>query len=300
MRTATFAAFLLFVAPCLAAPQMALTFDDLPAHGPLPPGITRVEVAKTTIAALHAAKVPPVYGLVNSVALASEPESAPVLKLWREADYPLGNHTWSHMNLGEHSVDDFQAEIVRNEPVLAELAGGTDWHWFRYPYLSEGDTPEKRSAIRTFLAGRGYKLAPATLMFGDWLYSEPYARCVARNDRKAIAEMEKDYLAAAAEGITYYRAMAKALYGRDIAYVLLMHIGAFQAKTLPKLLALYRSKGFQFVSLEEAERDPYYAAFTDPSRPAPLNDLEHAMAARNLPAIPQPKNYGPALRDMCR
>ena len=78
-------------------------------------------------------------------------------------------------------------------------------------------------------------------MFGDWLYSEPYARCVARNDRKAIAEMEKDYLAAAAEGITYYRAMAKALYGRDIAYVLLMHIGAFQAKTLPKLLALYRS-----------------------------------------------------------
>jgi hypothetical protein len=138
------------------------------------------------------------------------------------------------------------------------------------------------------------------MMFGDWLYSEPYARCVAKNDRKAIAEMEKDYLAAAGEGITYYRAMAKALYGRDIPYVLLMHIGAFEAKTLPKLLALYRSKGFQFVSLEEAERDPYYAAFTDPSWPAPPNDLEHAMAARNLPAIPQPKNYGPALRDMCR
>ena len=300
MKTATFAAFLFFSAPALAAPQLALTFDDLPSHAPLPPGVTRVDVAKSTIAALRAAKVPPVYGLVNSAALASEPESAPVLRLWREAGYPLGNHTWSHMNLNDHSVDDYQAEIVRNEPVLAELAGGTDWHWFRYPYLSEGDTPEKRAAVRGFLAGRGYKLATVTMAFGDWLYSEPYARCVAKNDKKAIAVMEKDYLAAATEGIAYSRGMAKALYGRDIPYVLLMHIGAFEAKTLPKLLALYRGKGIQFVSLNEAMRDPYYAAFVDASEPAPPNDLEHLMAARNLPAIPQPRNHAAALRDMCR
>ena len=105
MRTATLAAFLLFAAPALAAPQMALTFDDLPAHAPLPPGVTRVDVAKTTIAALKSAKVRQAYGMVNSALLASEPESAPVLRLWREAGYPLGNHTWSHMNLGEHSVE---------------------------------------------------------------------------------------------------------------------------------------------------------------------------------------------------
>ena len=42
--------------------------------------------------------------------------------------------------------------------------------------------------------------------------------------------------------------MAQALYGRDIPYVLLLHIGAFDAR----LLASYQSRGFRFVTLVEA------------------------------------------------
>src|SRR5258707_7859492 len=48
-----------------AALRIAITFDDLPAHGPLPPGETRLEVASKIIAALHNAHVPPIYGFVN-------------------------------------------------------------------------------------------------------------------------------------------------------------------------------------------------------------------------------------------
>jgi peptidoglycan-N-acetylglucosamine deacetylase len=297
MKTATLA-FLALTAPALAAPQIAFTFDDLPAHAPLPPGMTRVEVAKATIAALKAAKLPPSYGFVNAALMAGEPDSAPVLRMWRDAGNPLGNHTWSHPGLAKLSVDDYASEIVRNEQVLAELGG--DWHWFRYPYLDEGDTPEKRAAIRTFLAGRGYRLAPATMMFGDWLYSEPYARCVALHDSKAIARMDKLYLAAAEANITYYRAMSHALYGRDIPYVLLLHIGAFEARTLPKLIALYKAKGFQFASLEQVESDPYYRAFADPAQPAPPVDLEHALAAAKLTAPPAPTQYEAELKAICR
>jgi hypothetical protein len=45
--------------PAAADPQMAITFDDLPAHGALPPGDTRVAVASKIIAALRDAHVPP-------------------------------------------------------------------------------------------------------------------------------------------------------------------------------------------------------------------------------------------------
>lgn len=297
MKSATLA-FLALTAPALAAPQIAFTFDDLPAHAPLPPGVTRVEVAKTTIAALKAAKLPPSYGFVNAALMAGEPDSAPVLRMWRAAGNPLGNHTWSHPNLQNLTVADFQADIVRNEPVLAELGG--DWHWFRYPYLSEGDTPEKRTEVRSFLAGRGYHVAPATMMFGDWLYSEPYARCVAKKDKAAIARMDKLYLAAAEANITYYRAMSQALYGRDIPYVLLLHIGAFEARALPKLIALYKAKGFQFATLEKVESDPYYRAFTDPAQPAPPSDLEHASAAAKLTPPAAPTQYEAELQAMCR
>ena len=107
-----------------------------------------------------------------------------------------------------------------------------DWHWFRYPFLDEGDTPEKRSQVRKFLAARGYKIAAVTMSFGDYMWNEPYARCVAKNDQGAIATLKSSYLAAADESITRYREMSRKLYGRDISYVLLMHVGALDAEML--------------------------------------------------------------------
>jgi len=52
-----------------------------------------------------------------------------------------------------------------------------------------------------------------------------------------------------------FRQLSRMVYRRDIKYVLLMHVGAFDAKMLPELLALYRSKGVSFISLPVA--DPY-------------------------------------------
>ena len=70
---------------------------------------------------------------------------------------PLGNHTWAHRHLSEMSVAEFNDEVARDETVLAQLAGGTDWHWFRYPFLDEGENAEKRNAARQVLARRGYR-----------------------------------------------------------------------------------------------------------------------------------------------
>jgi peptidoglycan-N-acetylglucosamine deacetylase len=289
----------LSAAMAAAAPQLAITFDDLPVHGPLPPGLTRVEIAKQITTALKKAHVPPTYGFVNGVGIAAEPESAPFLKIWRDAGDLLGNHTWSHMNLSQHTVEDYETEIVRNEPLLEETMPGADWRWFRYPYLAEGETPEKRATIRQFLASRGYRIAGVTMSFGDWLYSKPYARCVAKRDKGAIATMEKDYLNAAAENVAFSRHASRTLYDRDIPYVLLMHVGAFEAHTLPKLLALYRAKGFKFVSLEQAESDPYYKAIRDPGEPAGSTGLEEDLSKRPDP-IPKRTDYGPYLKDVCR
>ncbi len=78
-----------------------------------------------------------------------------MLKDWRDAGFFLGNHTWSHMNLNTSSLADWQADLLKNEPTLEQYAGNTDWHWLRYPFLAEGDTPEKRADTRKFLAAHG-------------------------------------------------------------------------------------------------------------------------------------------------
>ena len=280
-------------------PRIAITFDDLPAHGTLPPGTTRIQIASRILDALRAAGVPSAYGFVNGIGTERQPADVAVLEAWRAAGQPLGNHAWSHMNLDQHSAEEFQADILNNEELLGRLMKSEDWHWFRYPYLAEGDTPAKKAGIRAFLRQHDYRVAAVTMSFGDYMWTEPYARCKEKNDAKAIAAMEESLLSAADESISYYRQLSHALYGRDIPYVLLLHLGAFDAEMMPRLLQLYKNRGFQFVTLAEAEADEFYRNSVDLRLPSGPDALESAMMERSQP-LPARLSLAPLLDAICR
>lgn len=264
-----------------ARPQIALTFDDMPAHGPLPIGEMRLDIANRIIAALNAHHAAP-FGFYNG-GFATDPQSPAVLRAWRAAGYPIGNHTWSHRNLADMTAAAFLADIARDEPTLREVMAGADWRWFRYPFLSEGDTPAKREAVRAGLRASGYRIAAVTMSFGDYAWNDAYARCKAKGDGAAISRLEASYLDAARVQALRSRALAQGALGRDIPYVLLMHLGAFDARMLPRLLDLYEELGFRFTSLPEAERDPFYASAVDLSLPGPSPTLEAAAIAKGVP-----------------
>src|ERR1700733_5968166 len=243
------------------AQQLAITFDDLPAHGARPTSVSRLQIAQSILDTLKQQHMPPVYGFINGVRPEEAPETLDVLRAWRAAGQPLANHTWSHPDLNDTSSSQFIANIEANQPLLRTLmpAPSDDWHWLRYPYLNEGNTLEKHRKVRTWLKANDYRVAEVTMDFEDYAWNEPYARCVAKNDTVALQELHDTYLSTADEFITYYRAMSKAVYGRDVPLILLMHVGAFDAHMLPELLALYRSRGFTFVTLPQAAADPIYA-----------------------------------------
>ncbi len=46
-------------------PTMAITFDDLPVHGALPPGETRLQIAQSILSTLKINQMPPVYGFLS-------------------------------------------------------------------------------------------------------------------------------------------------------------------------------------------------------------------------------------------
>src|ERR1700691_4386747 len=79
-----------------SAQKLAITFDDLPLNGELPPGVTRAETAKNVLEILKKRHVPPVYGFVNAKKLEGNADGAEALKLWAATE-PVGNHTYSHM-----------------------------------------------------------------------------------------------------------------------------------------------------------------------------------------------------------
>ena len=274
--------FFLALAQISPAQKVAITFDDLPLNGDLPPGVTRVEITGNTLAVLKIRHVPAVYGFVNAKKLEGNADAAEALKLWADAE-PVGNHTYAHMDLNANPAEAFEREIEEDEPVLELVAAKDDnWHWLRYPFLREGDTVEKRRAVRAYLQARQYRVAQVTLDWEDYMWNSAYARCVAKNDAKSIAWLRTSYLNTASSYLDLGREMAKLVYGHEINHVLLLHLGAFTSTILPDALDLLEKKGFKVVTLEEAESDPAYA--TDPDAGSMYGGtlLEQWMDARKI------------------
>jgi peptidoglycan/xylan/chitin deacetylase (PgdA/CDA1 family) len=283
MKLATLMALFALVPAVCMAEKVAITFDDLPINGSLPAGVTEVDIVKRVLPIFAERKLPPMYGFINARKLESSPAGATALQLWVAAGQRVGNHTYSHIDLTRNSAEDFARDVQQNEPALLLLSSSNDWRWFRYPYLHEGDTYDKRRAIRTLLHDRGYQTAQTTLDFEDYLWNSAYARCSDKRDSKAIAWLRSSYLETAAAYLDANRSMAKTVYGREISHVLLLHLGAFSPEILPSLFDLLEARGFTFVTLPEAQSDPAYQS--DPNFVGTNTGtlLEQHLDAKRLP-----------------
>lgn len=239
--------------------EIAITVDDLPSHGLLPPGMTRLGIAESHLETFKMHKVPEAFGFVNAAKLVKEPGSEAVLDAWRKAGHPLGNHSYTHMNLGRaESLEAWQADVIAGEPAVAARMAGADWHYFRYPNLSAG-YGERASDALAFLRARGYRVADVSVAFSDWSYTDAYARCLAKGDNATIDAMKLQYLRDVDRGIARMKADSRKVYGRIIPQVLLTHIGGWSAVTLPEVLARLDAAGARYVTLAQVQRDPAYA-----------------------------------------
>jgi peptidoglycan-N-acetylglucosamine deacetylase len=119
--------------------------------------------------------------------------------------------------------------------------------------------------------------------FEDYLWNAPYARCLANHDEKSIQFLQSSFLSYAGQSLNFYRLRSYQVYGREIPYILLMHVGAFEAVMLPDLLKLYRQAGFHFVSLPQAESDAAYSEDPDIGEPGGGTLIDLAAKTRKIP-----------------
>jgi peptidoglycan-N-acetylglucosamine deacetylase len=299
LRLFFFCALLLGAALCFGQ-GVALTFDDLPLNGDLPPGVTRAQITEDVLRVLKQHNVPQVFGFVNAKKLEGTKDSVDALKLWVAAGERVGNHTYSHMDLHQNTPEAFERDLAQNEPVLELLTDKDDWHWLRYPFLREGDTVEKRRAVRTYLHDHGYSIAEVTLDYEDYLWNSAYAHCVAKHDAQSIEGLTSSYLSIASAYIDGNREMAKLTFGHDINHVLLLHLGAFSSTILPQLLDLLHEKGLRLITLEEAQSDPAYQSDPDAGSRFGGSLLEQLMDVKKIPYPKLPPKPYKELQSVCR
>ncbi|WP_445359333.1 polysaccharide deacetylase family protein [Microbulbifer sp. ANSA005] len=240
----------LLAIPVTSAKQLAITFDDAPrkADGYFD-GPTR---AKTLIENLEEYKVGKVAFFSNTQSF--DKEGLERMNRYDKARHIIGNHTHSHPNFLETGLSTYQADFLQAHQLLQQFDNFKPY--FRFPYLREGETVEKRDGIRNLLQKNNYQNAYITLNNYDWYIEELFQTAVKDGKAVDMERLSNFYVDVLMASIKYYDDMAIKYLGRSPKHVILLHEMDISALFIGDLAERLRKEGWEIIPLEEAYRDP--------------------------------------------
>jgi peptidoglycan/xylan/chitin deacetylase (PgdA/CDA1 family) len=231
---------------------MAITFDDLPFG--YSRGLTLSERRDAVARVLSTLDKHRVTATMFVVGGGITDQSRELIDAVSRAGHPIGNHSFSHRELGLLSAEEYIRDIEMGSNAIKPWLKGVEY--FRYPLLRQGNTAEKRDAVLTWLASRGIVVAPVTIDNNDFYYNEQLVNAKAEG---RDLEIRNAYLDHMMEAAARYDAMSRAKMGRPIKHILLLHMNYLNSLYLDDLLQRFRDNGWSFITFEEALKDDVYA-----------------------------------------
>lgn len=238
---------------------VAITFDDLPfANASAIERAEAVEADRTIRRTLVRRRVPASGFVTEDNVHALGPDGPTILQGWLKDGLDLGNHGATHADINDLDAAAIRREIVDGEATLLPLARavGRPVTFYRFAYNHVGATEAQRLEIESLLADRGYRLAASTIDTSDYLFDQAHTR--AAGDPAMRRRIEQAYLDHSRTQIRYYQALNRQVLGREPPAIMLLHSNRLNAATLDRLLSIFRSEGFRFVSLAQAQGDEAY------------------------------------------
>jgi len=261
LLTAALATALLLAGQAAAQPRtVAVTFDDLPyqaSAAELCDADTLAALTDGFIAMLKPLDARATLFINRSKVCAAQADRMRgLLTGWLAGGFVLGNHTANHPNIHRMTVEAWLADVE-----AGDIGGPTSApKYFRHPYLFTGETPEKKAAMAAGLAERGYTVAPVTIDNNDWMFAAVYRTADLAGDEALKRRIGEAYVKHMADVLDHYEPYGAELTGgREPAQVLLLHANHLNRDWYPQIHALYLKRGYRFVSLDEALKDPVYA-----------------------------------------
>lgn len=249
--------------------EIAVTFDDLPAVSVSKGDPAALALFTDRLLANFTAHEVPVVGFVNEGKLSIRGEGLSgqaarisLLGQWTAKGFELGNHTFSHRSLNDLPIEEFQADVVRGEPVTAALLGaqGRALRYFRHPFLQVGLDLQKRHAFETWLKARGYTIAPVTMDNDEYIFAAVYANALKAGDVSLATKTAEAYLGYMDEVFGFNEKLSEALFARPIRHVLLLHANELNADHSGRMFERLKQRGYRFITLERALEDPAYSS----------------------------------------
>ena len=259
--------------------SIVFTIDDLPTASVLGEDLPRAQrTTNALLEALSRQKIPAI-GFVNERKLmtngALDPAREALLQAWIDGGLELGNHTFGHLDLHRVDLEAFKADVSKGETVTRRLLGqaGRQLTYFRHPFLHTGTSAGIRGELDAFLREHGYVIAPVTIDNYDSIFAAAYDRTLAQRTEAEARRIEAAYLEYMESVVSYYEGQAEVIIGRQIPQTLLLHAHALNGATLERLAGRLRARGYRFITLGEALKDPVYRSRDEYYGPAGISWL---------------------------
>ncbi|MBI2840124.1 MAG: SgcJ/EcaC family oxidoreductase [Acidobacteria bacterium] len=257
-------ALVCFVSDAVSAPQLRpvlITIDDLPiASGSLhSEQVDRERITTGLLAALRKHGIEAV-GLVTWEKVAQDSDFR-LLEKWLSDGHELGNHSYAHPDYAKTAQEPYIADLEKAWAGLMAFLEprGRSLRFFRFPFLCEGETEAKLTAMREYLARTGQRSLPVTIDNQDWSFEEPWVTAVRAGDRKALDEIRDDYLAALRLAFRHHEERGDDLFGRQLPQILLLHSNEVGASLWDDLFTSLEQTGHRFATADEVLADPAFS-----------------------------------------
>ncbi|HLU04542.1 MAG TPA: polysaccharide deacetylase family protein, partial [Advenella sp.] len=247
-------AFAAVAAACgVHAKQLALSFDDglNPETNPDAVAINQALLSQLRALNIHAIIYPSLIKLGGNAGLQ-------LVAQWGTQGHAIGNHSERHLNLNKKDVSaaDYMADIAGAERQLQTLPGWTAR--YRFPFLKEGDTRQKRDTVRQWLNGRGYRSGAVSIDASDWFYNMRYLAYEKAGKTASLARLKKAYIRHLLDRADYYDGLGKKTLGYSPKHVILLHTNKLNAESLGDIISAFKAHGWKWIDAENAYADPLY------------------------------------------
>lgn len=235
-------------------PQLALTMDDPTL---LLGSVLKWQDASSRILKAIASKDVRVALFVCGMRV-DEADGGKLLSAWDQAGHLICNHSYSHLfyNNERNGYAEFAFDFLKNEKVIAPYHNRAPL--FRYPFLKEGDTVEKRDRFRALLKERGYRVGHVTIDASDWYVSQRFVDRLSKEPKAAVGAYRDYLIAHLLDRAAFYRQLALDVINRDIRHTLLVHFNVLNALVLPDVLNAFEAAGWQWIDASLAFEDPVF------------------------------------------
>jgi peptidoglycan/xylan/chitin deacetylase (PgdA/CDA1 family) len=181
-----------------------------------------------------------------------------LLNNWDANNHIICNHSYSHLYYPskEISIERFIADFRKGDSIIRSFENY--YKLFRFPYLKEGNSTEKRDSMRAVLTKEAYKNGYVTIDASDWYIDSQLSAALRKDIGTDLVPYKEYYIKHILDRMNYYDSLSLLVFQREIKHTLLLHHSLLNALFLNDLLYAIKENGWELIDAKSAFQDDIF------------------------------------------